>query len=69
MTEQQAKQRFFVLQAVRLAGAGMAFFGAAIIAGKTSLPAPVGYVLLVFGAIDALIIPVVLARLWKSKPE
>ena len=69
MSEDLAKRRFFILQALRFFGAGMAFFGAAIIAGKTSLPAAIGYVFLVFGAIDATIVPVVIARLWKSKDK
>lgn len=69
MTEDMAKKRFFILQAIRFSGAALAFFGAAVIAGKTALAPEFGYVFLAFGAIDALILPIVVARMWKSKGE
>ena len=69
MSEDPAQKRFFILQAIRFTGVGLAFLGAAIIAGKTALPPAVGYVFLAFGAIDAMILPIVVARIWKSKGE
>ena len=47
-------------------GHGIAAFGAAITAGMVSMPELVGYVLIGVGAIDALVMPMVLARSWKT---
>ena len=67
MSEDPAKRRFWLLQLIRMAGTALALVGVAIIGGAGQIPAPVGYVLLVFGAVDALLVPVVVSRLWKSK--
>ena len=69
MSEDLAKRRFLVLQAIRFTGVALAFFGAAVTAGKTILPPVSGYVFLGFGTIDALILPVVVTRMWKSKGQ
>lgn len=61
-----ARKRFMVLNLVRFSGAGIAVFGVAIAAGKVALPEMVGYLLIAVGAIDALVMPIVLARSWKT---
>jgi hypothetical protein len=67
MTEvDPARGRFLVLQAVRFSGVALAVAGAATIAGKLPLPELVGYALLFAGIVDALVIPVVLTRAWKT---
>lgn len=63
---QQAKARFVLLQAIRFAGVAMAVVGMATIAGKLPLPVEAGYGLVVAGVIDALFVPIVLSRAWKS---
>jgi hypothetical protein len=69
MSEDQAKARFLALQLIRLIGVAMAVFGLLIIAGKTSLPVEVGYVLFVIGLLDAMFAPIVLTKRWKSGGE
>ncbi len=61
-----AKARFLIIQVVRLTGVALAVLGVAIIAGKLPLPQAAGYVLLLAGVADALIVPPVLARKWRT---
>jgi hypothetical protein len=61
------RKRFMVMNAVRFTGVGLAVFGAAIVAGKIALPPAIGYILIAAGAIDALIVPILLARSWKTR--
>ena len=61
-----ARARFFMIQALRLSGLGLVIVAMAILAGKIDLPKIVAYVLFVVGVLDALILPGVLARLWKT---
>jgi hypothetical protein len=70
MNEDLAKQRFFVLQAIRLSGAVIALLALLVIAGKIDLlPQWAGAVLLVLALIEMLIVPPILARAWKSPPR
>lgn len=64
--EDLAAKRFMIINMVRFAGVGIAAFGAAITAGAIEMPEMIGYVLIAAGAIDALVVPTVLARAWKS---
>ncbi len=66
MTEEQAKQRFMILNLVRLVSIGIMAIGVAIIAGKIDVPEAVGYILLVVGLIDYFIMPVIMKRAWKK---
>ena len=69
MTEEQAKKRFLALNAVRFVALLLVMAGVANIGGKM-LPemAPfLGYALLVFGAADFFIAPVLLKRVWQSR--
>ena len=65
-TRDPARLGFFILQFMRVSGVAFAVFGAAILAGKLHLPVVVGYGLVVLGAIEALLLPALLARRWKS---
>ena len=64
-----AKERFRVMQVMRLAGVALFVFGITIVRGIVPLPAIAGYVLAVVGIFDAFIMPVILARRWKSPPQ
>lgn len=64
-----ARKRFAIIQLVRLAGVAMAFGGMWIIAGKSQLPLLLGYFLFLNGLFDALFVPNLLARKWKSGNE
>jgi hypothetical protein len=61
-----AKARFFVIQAMRWSGLAMVIAGLLILNGKIALPIEAGYALTLVGLIDALIMPSVLAKAWKS---
>lgn len=61
-----AKGRFFIIQALRFSGVALVVLGVAVIAGKLPLPELVGYVLLSIGIADALIVPPLLARHWRT---
>lgn len=69
MNEDLAKKRFFVMQAVRLAGVLTALIGILIVAGKLNLPREAGIFLFLIGLVEALFMPHFLARAWKSPPQ
>ena len=64
-----AKQRFMAMQVMRLFGVALFLFGIVIIRGILPLPRVTGYVLAVVGIFDMFIMPVILARRWKSPPR
>lgn len=61
-----ARQRFFAISLLRLAGAGFAVLGLVTVAGRTTLPPVVGILFVLFGVADFLLVPRWLARKWKS---
>ncbi len=61
-----AKAKFIAIQAVRWSGLGLVLLGLLIVNGKIDLPEIAGYILTAIGLLDALVMPVVLARLWKT---
>ena len=65
-----AKARFFALGLIRLGGVALAFLGVAIIAKRLVEPAEIiGGVLLFIAAIDVLVVPVLLAKRWRTPTE
>lgn len=66
MTEDLARRRYFVIQAVRAAGIVMTLLGIAVIYGRLDWPALLGYFLFINGLFDALFLPTLLARRWKT---
>lgn len=66
MTDDLAKGRFIALTVVRFVGMALALLGLAIIAGKVAVPREVGYMFFVLGLLEALILPIILARKWKT---
>ena len=63
-----AKRRYMAMLAMRWAGVALVIFGLLVIYRRIDLPTEAGYVLFLVGVIDALIMPIVLARRWKSRP-
>jgi hypothetical protein len=61
-----AKARLRVIHAMRWAGLALVIFGVLILYGRVALPREVGQVLVVVGVIDALVMPTVLARRWRT---
>ena len=70
MNEELAKKRFMILNLVRFSALAFIFAGAANIAGKLlpELMPVLGYVLLVIGATDFFLAPMLLKRMWRM-PE
>ncbi len=67
--ETRAQYRFLVLNLCRITGAVMLVIGLAVIAREAfGLPKTAGYLLFVVGMIDFILVPVLLAKRWKSKP-
>jgi hypothetical protein len=71
MSEEQAKQRFMILNLVRFSALVFIFAGAANIGGKLlpELTPTLGYILLVIGAIDFFLAPVMLKRMWRTPDQ
>lgn len=68
MSEDRAKTRWMTLLLVRWSGYALFLVGLMIYAGKLPLPREAGYALMAVGLIDALFVPTILARKWKSRP-
>lgn len=67
MTEDPARARFFAISLVRLAGVAIGLLGVVIIAKRLVEPAEiVGGLLLTVALIDIMVLPLVLARRWRS---
>jgi hypothetical protein len=65
-----ARARFFTLGLIRLFGVASAFLGVAVIAKRWVEPAEViGGLLLLNGAVDVLVIPVLLVKRWRTPKE
>lgn len=66
--EDLARRRYFTIQAVRAAGVAMVLLGLLVLNGKLAWPEIVGYVLFLNGLFDALFVPTLMAKRWKT-PE
>lgn len=64
-----ARNRWALMQAVRLAGAAMALIGLLIVSGRIGAPELAGYVLVLFGLLDFFFVPTILARRWRTPGE
>ena len=71
MNEDQAKQRFMIINLVRFSALAFIFAGAANVAGKLlpEFTPMLGYVLLIIGAADFFLAPVLLKRMWRSPDQ
>lgn len=68
--ETKAQQRFLVLNFVRITGAIMLVIGLAVIGnGLFGLPTAIGYVLFLVGIADFILVPLLLAKKWKSPTD
>ena len=66
--EDQARQRFMILNLVRFGAIAFVFAGAATVSGKLlpDLSPALGYVLLIVGVLDFFLAPVLLKRSWRN---
>jgi hypothetical protein len=66
MSADPARNRFFIIHAVRFAGVAQVILGMVAAAGRLGLPEWAGWVLIANGALDAFVIPQILARRWRT---
>lgn len=68
--EATARRRFITLAALRFGGVALAFIGISIIMKRWIEPADIiGTALMVVGAFDVIVLPVLLARRWRTPPQ
>ena len=65
-SELEARNRFLLMNAMRLGGVIMVMIGIAISVGEWNIPPVVGWVLIGLGLVESLIVPQMLARMWSS---
>jgi membrane protein YdbS with pleckstrin-like domain len=63
-----ARQRYMIMNAARLGGVALLMFGIAIIQRVIDWPFAAGVVIAVAGFVDFFVVPLLLARAWKSQP-
>jgi hypothetical protein len=68
MSPDPARNRFIAIQAVRWAGVAMVLAGLLVLQEVWLLPRIAGYVLLFAGLVDALFVPTILSRRWRTPP-
>jgi len=67
MDDSQARNRFLAISLLRLAGALLILFGMVIAAGRLpEVPRLVGIIAVLVGALDFALVPLMLARRWRT---
>jgi hypothetical protein len=69
VSEDVARARYFTISAVRLGGVAMVIVGLLGLKGYFEYPAFAGYILVVVGLLDVFLVPLLLARKWRSPLE
>lgn len=69
MNQDPAVARFIIIQMVRVTGIALAVLGLVVLGGRLDWPPLAGVGLLIVGLIDAMAVPLILARKWKSPSE
>lgn len=70
MTETDpAVRRFWILQLVRFGAVLMVMAGVAIVSRMIDLPAIAGYILILLGAVEFYVVPMLLSKGWRSKDK
>ena len=69
VSEDVARGRWLVINAVRVSGVAMVLVGLLIIQAVIAAPALVGYILVAAGLFDIFVAPLLLARKWRSPLE
>ena len=67
--EDVAKGRFLIMSLSRLMGVVMVMVGVLIVNGNIEWPAFAGYVLIATGLVEIFVIPLVLAKRWRTPQE
>ena len=69
VSEEVARGRWMAINVVRIAGVAMVIVGIMGVRGVLEYPAFAGYVLIGVGLLDIFLVPLVLARKWRSPLE
>lgn len=67
--EDKARNRWLIIQTMRLVGVAMVVIALLALQGLFPLPDMAAYVLLVAGLVDVFLVPTLLARKWSSRGE
>ena len=67
--EETARNRWAVIQALRLGGVALVLVGILIRYEVIPAPMAVGFVLMAIGLIDVFLVPMLLARRWRTPPS
>ena len=65
----QARARHLVLSVQRVLGAGLIMLGLLALNGRLPWGRLAGFVLVIIGLVDFAVLPIVLARRWRTPPE
>lgn len=68
-TEAEARTRFLIISAMRIAGVAMVLVGALIVRGVIPGYAWAGVVIILVGLVDTFVVPQMLARKWRTPPQ
>ena len=68
VSDEAARNRWMVISAVRVAGVAMVLVGLMIVRQVIPEPAWAGYTILAVGLADVFLVPLLLARKWRSPP-
>ena len=68
-SENTARNRYMIIQAMRLLGVLAVVMGILMLRGRMAGPAVLGYLLVVVGLIDVFAVPQLLARRWRTPRE
>jgi len=66
VSDETARNRWLVINLLRVGGVVMVVFGLLIANATIELPAVAGYVLIALGLLDTFLVPQFLARKWRS---
>lgn len=66
MNDDPARARFFIIQAVRLGAVACVVLGMLTASQRIASPAWLGYLLLGVGLVGVFVIPVMLAKRWRT---
>ena len=68
LIEFSVRNRWLVINVVRAAGVAMVLIGLMIVRGVIPEPAWAGYTILAVGLADVFVVPLLLARKWRTPP-
>ena len=69
VSDEEARNRWLVISALRVAGVAMVLVGLLIVRQVIPEPAWAGYTILAVGLADVFWVPIMLARKWSSPKE